>query len=960
MGRRVFVPLAGAPALARVPLLPLASQVEDDAGLGAVNPLVAEGMFLASRQASAIVAGAAEKPLHGRRAATVRSYTLRARARATPHGVFAGVARASLTENGPPALTVGGAHRARTVPHPAWLVGVAAAVLDDPGVLPLLALSADTLAVRRGGRWEREQQAEPGRAGVRRVTARATDATTLIMTACAHTAPWSGILAAVASRWPQAPEQTVRGVILELVRCGFLATDLLPENGGDDPLGHLLQRIPEAHRLRDGLTSVRAYLAHADRFPPGSPERRAALVAAQDAADRVLAHEQPPFCADVALDAELVLPARLAEEAAEAAGILWRIGSSADPLGAYHDRFVARYGQHRFVRLLDAADPVTGIGTADEGTGEPPLPPDAVAILASLMTAAAVEQSAEVELGPATVEALEAACGHDEAAPPPTAEIYVRVVADSPEAAAAGGLRLAACPGGHTQTAGSSAGRFASLLSGLEHAVGRGHGAPVAELAVRARAATGATLAAPTGFGDYRIPLGVPARPGDLEPDDLLLVSDGHRLAAWSQRLGREVVPVLYSRLSPQLLPPVAQLLRLIGNSGCRPWRGWSWGPLAGTPFQPRVRYRSTILAPARWTLPPPVITAAADTAGGWDAAVEKWRRTAVPSPPAVVVVQDHDRALPLDLRRADDRALLRRYVRRGTHAVAEQPGGVGATQGVVMGPAGQHALELVVSLARAEPARLPPSAAPRTLALPRHVRRTGDGLHLPGGDWLSLVIRTPASCQDEVITRVGALAGGFPAQWFWLRYSDHAGPHLRVRFHSEPAALAGRVLPAMAALAGQLAESRLASGFSVEPYEQETERYGGTPVAMAAAEQVFAADSRLALDVLAATRDVDERIVIAALSAASIARATGAGEAALTGRHVDRAGRRGLVGLRPRTRAAASTSHAGLAMSPAEPGVGRARRRAGRLPGCPVRAAAGLLRVIGDPHARQSAPRAG
>jgi thiopeptide-type bacteriocin biosynthesis protein len=631
------------------------------------------------------------------------------------------------------------------------------------------------------------------------------------------------------------------------------------------------------------------------------------------------AREQPPFCADVAVDAAVALPVRLAEEAAEAAGVLWRIGSHAGPLAAYHDRFVARYGRRRFVRLLDAADPVTGIGT-DVAADEPPLPAGAVAVLASLLTAAAADKSVEVELDAAAVEALAAACGSDEAAPPPTAEIYVRVIADSPHAAEAGRLRLAACPGGHTQTAGSSAGRFASLLPGLEHAAGRGHGAPVAELAVLARAATGATLAAPTGFGDYRIPLGVPARPGDLEPDDLLLVSDGHRLALWSQRLGQEIVPVLYSRLSPQLLPPVAQLLRLIGNSGCRPWRGWSWGPLAGTPFQPSVRYRSTILAPARWVLPPPVTRAAAGSADGWDAAVEQWRRAAAPFPPAVVVVQDHDRMLPLDLRRADDRALLRRYVRRGTHAVTEQPGGAGATQGVVTGPAGQHALELVISLARAQPGRLPPSAAPRPLALPGQVRRTGDGLHLPGGDWLSLVIRTPASCQDEVITRVGALAGDFPAPWFWLRYSDHAGPHLRARFHADPAVLAGRVLPAMAALSGQLVEARLASGFSVEPYEQETERYGGTAVTMAAAERVFAADSRLALAVLAATRDTDQRIVIAALSASSIARVTGAGEAALAGRHVDRAGHRRLAGLRPRTRTAASTSHAGLVMTPADP----------------------------------------
>jgi lantibiotic biosynthesis protein len=911
VARQVFTPLAGAPALARIPLLPLDSPEADAEGAGAVHPVVAEGMFLASRQAAAIESGAAAgQPLDGRAAATARSYSLRARWRPTPHGVFAGVARAPFTGRAS-ALTMAGGHRARTVPHPAWLAGVAAAVLGDPGVLELLTLHADTLTVQRGGRLEREQQAGPGRDGVRLVTARASDASRLVMAACAHGATWAEVLAAVAARWPTVPGETVRAMVLELARCGFLLTDLLPEDCGDDPLGHLLQRIPGAHPLREGLRVIRASLAGADQFPPGAPQRLAALAAAQQAADRLLHLDQPPLCADVALDADLALPARLAQEAADAAGALWRIGAPGSPLDAWHERFLARYGRNRPVRLLDAADPVTGIG-ADAAAGEPPLPAQMVAVLASLLTAAAAGQRTEIDLDAATVEALAAACGSGGESPPPTAEIYVRVIADErAEAGGAGRLRLAVCPGGHTQTAGSSSGRFASLLPGLGSTASKDPA--IAELAVRARTPVGTTLAAPTGFRRCRVSLGIPARPGDLEPGDLLLASDGHRLSLWSQRLGRGVVPVLYSRLSPQLLPPVARLLRMMASSGCRPLRAWSWGPLAGTPFQPRVCYRGTILAPARWTLPPLAVSAAG-SAGGWDAAVGQWRSTAVPPPPRVVVVQDHDRALPVDLDRPDDRALLRRYVRRGTLAVAEQPGGTTQAQGVVTSPAGKHALELVISLARGPAGGRPAPAGP---PVPVRARQPGEGLHLPGGDWLSLVIRTPPSCQDDVIARAGAIAQGLAFPWFWLRYSDHAGPYLRIRFHGEPAALAGRVLPAMAALSGELIAARLASGLSAEPYEQETERYGGTPATMTAAEQVFTADSRLVLAILAATRDADERIILAAMSAAAIARALNAGEAALHGRHVDRATRHKLDGMRARVRAAAATGHAGLAASP-------------------------------------------
>jgi thiopeptide-type bacteriocin biosynthesis protein len=910
VARRVFVPFPGAPALARVPLLSLAWP--GAAVAEPVDPVVREGMFLASRQAD-MIAGAPGRPQDSSGAATVRSYTIRARARPTPQGVFAGVAAALGEERGGRhGLSMGGGHRARSVPDSRWLAEVSALALDDPDVLPLLTLSANNLAVQRGERLEHERPAEPGTAGVRRVTVRATGAVTLVVKLCARGARWGEVLDAVTRAWPGAPEPAARGLVLELVRRGFLLTDLLPDCGGDDPLGHLLRKLPLRSALRADLEQVRGHLADADAFPPGAAARLKALAEARDAADRVVVCERP-FSVDVAVDARLVLPAGLAEDAAGAAGVLWRIGSRPDPLAGYHDRFVARYGPHRAVRLADAADPVVGIGTDVTGS-EAAMPAESTAVLASLITSATGGHRVEVDLDDATVEALVAASGSQDALPPRTAEAYVRVIADSPEAAASGHLRLAVCPGGYTQDAGSSSGRFASLLPGLSETGYQDQGAVVAELAVRTRTVSGMLLAPPTGFAKHRIPLGVAVSPGDLDPDDLLLVSDGQLLQLWSARLDQRIVPVLYSRLSPQLLPPIAQLLRMLGNHGCRPWQTWSWGPLAGTPFQPRVRYRTTILTPARWVLPP-AVEHAAHHPGEWDAALEEWRTATVPVPPDIVVVTDHDRALPLDLRRADDRALLRRHVRRGISAVTEQPGGSDAIQGVVAGPAGQHALELVISLARAQSPAVPPL---RPSAAARPVRRPGEGLRLPGSDWLSLTISTPAACQDEVLTRVGALAAGFPAPWFWLRYSDHVGPHLRVRFHADPACLGGHVLPAMAALTAELITGRLASGLSAEPYEQEIERYGGSRRAMTAAEHVFIADSGVALAVL--TADASQRIVIAALSAATIARTVADGDrAALVGHHLDRGARCRLVELRPRTRAAARNQVSGLLTPPAD-----------------------------------------
>lgn len=94
--RDPFAVLSGSTVLARIPLLPGAGGGSQSA---AGDPLLVEGMFIASRQAGATTVAACDAE-HDRLAATIRAYELRARFRPTPHGVFAGVAVARVTDGG--------------------------------------------------------------------------------------------------------------------------------------------------------------------------------------------------------------------------------------------------------------------------------------------------------------------------------------------------------------------------------------------------------------------------------------------------------------------------------------------------------------------------------------------------------------------------------------------------------------------------------------------------------------------------------------------------------------------------------------------------------------------------------------------------------------------------------------------------------------------------------------------
>ncbi|GAA0967550.1 hypothetical protein GCM10009550_71590 [Actinocorallia libanotica] len=375
------------------------------------------------------------------------------------------------------------------------------------------------------------------------------------------------------------------------------------------------------------------------------------------------------------------------------------------------------------------------------------------------------------------------------------------------------------------------------------------------------------------------------------------MFSDGHRLFVWSDLLNQTITPVLHSRLSLDLVPPVARLLTLLGRSGTRPWQTWSWGTLTDAPWTPRVVRGSVILHPARWAIPSELRDVASDREK-WGKALDRWRTTALPSPPSIVITDQADRHLPLDLDHPTDRELLRRYVRRGLCGLFEPFGGPDTTNAILPGPDGSHVLEIAVPLFRRTSPTNPSSPAPR----PRPV---GDGLFLPGSLWLSLAIPAPRHHQDRILAELRQVItdhGHDLDLWFWLRYSNPThGPHLRLRFHGDPRILTGHLLPSISVWCSDLLTRRMAGGLTIEPYDQEIERYGGTN-AIEKAELVFAADSHLVLSAL--NRTSDDRLVLAAQSAADIVTTLANGDrTALRGARTTRQTRPHYERLRARTR---------------------------------------------------------
>src|SRR5262249_15879954 len=136
---------------------------------------------------------------------------------------------------------------------------------------------------------------------------------------------------------------------------------------------------------------------------------------------------------------------------------------------------------------------------------------------------------------------------------------------------------------------------------------------------------------------------------------------------------------------------------------------------------------------------------------------------------------------------------------------------------------------------------------APSVAPIPREL--------VPGSEWLYAKLYCGEATADEVLTRVvhpfvkEALASKTIDRWFFLRYTDPR-PHLRVRLHGNPAALA-KLLPELEEGLRPVSRPGRVWKLQIDTYMREIERYGGA-AGMPICEALFGCDSDAAARLVA------------------------------------------------------------------------------------------------------------
>lgn len=660
----------------------------------------------------------------------------------------------------------------------------------------------------------------------------------------------------------------------ELIEAQVLVSDLTPGVTGPEPIHGVeeqLAGLPSGRAAAAALAQARETLAALDADGLGAATDRY-LAVAEDLRKLPTSVELSRlYQVDMVKPlVEAKLGAAVVEEMQRGLFLMHRLAvrPRQQNLERFRKDFIERYGERRWVPLAEVLDDETGIGFERDGLTESspllhgldlnrPSADNSVpwgvlqAWQLRKVEAALARGEQEIELMEKDVEGLAAREPHPQ---PDSLEVMARLAATSEEDASEGRFQLlwksSSGPSGVRML-----GRFCHADAELEARI-REHlaaeevarpDAVFAEIVHMPQGRTGNIIVRPV-LRAYEIPvLGLSGAPDECQIPltDLQVTVTEQRIVLRSERLGREVIPRLTTAHNFFTGIGVYRFLCALQDQGVIGGLQWSWGPLEGLAFLPRVKSGRLILRRARWKLfVEEIETLCSGSSAARFAAAQRLR--AERRMPRYVLFAEGDNELLVDLDNVlSVEAWLDVLERRREVTLIElfpRPEDLCAR-----GPEGRFVHELVVPFVRSgEPASASPAVAARPVrAVPAGaVQRS----FLPGSEWLYAKLYLGTSTADAVLRDVigpvtrEVQASGAADSWFFIRYGDPHW-HLRLRFHGAPQRLLTEVLPALeATVAPLLGDGRLWR-MQLDTYDREIERYGG-PSGIEWCEQLFHVDS--------------------------------------------------------------------------------------------------------------------
>ncbi|MEU5401867.1 lantibiotic dehydratase [Streptomyces sp. NPDC005963] len=823
----------------------------------------------------AVVQGQQTQPRKIRRAMrSVASYLLRWQHRPTPLGLFAGTA--PLLVGSEPSVRWGTKPRATVRADAEWLTEIIQRLQASPVLRDRLPVIANAPVQIRDDRLVVPGQpadAHAAHLAPEEIAVWNTRSLAAAMDAAGEPISYGDLRAQLRMRFPRAAIEQIDTLLQELVSHHLLITSLWAPMTAVDAFGRLCTELRKAdaetaHGVGDLVREL--YAIHQELSEARSDRTTlSATVARMRAVSSITA---TPVLVDTALDCEVRIPQPVVDEAQRAVAALYC--TTPQPYGYqhwrdYHHEFLAEYGTGTLVPVLDLVSD-TGLGLPAGYTGSvrertPKQLTDRDGILLALAQEAVMAGRDELVLTDTVIAALAEAAGTDDRTLVPRVEVAFEVHSTSTAALARGDFQLVIT--GVPRPGSSMAGRFAHLLP-AEHrdALAATYtdktGGVAAQLSFAPRRRRNENVVRVPRLLSHVIPLAEHREPDDgvIPLTDLAVTTDDRSFRLVQVSTGRPItVRVPHALEAAVQTPPLARFLAEIATARHAVYKPFDYGAAARLPYLPRVRYRRTILTPARWLLNDQDLPDQTATTKEWVHALDAWRdRLRVPER---VTMAEHDQRLLLDLTHSVHRHILRTRLDGAGRLVLREAPGIDAHGW--LGRAHEVWLPLHSTDGNGDAAR---SAQTSTVLLDK-----GEP-HLPGaGTVLRAQLHAHPRRHDEILdrhlSRLLERFGTTPPTWWFTRHHG-SSPYLDLVLHLEPGTY-GTAAEHVHAWTHTLHEKALVSKIVLTDFRPHPGEYGHGQ-ALAAAHRLFAADSAAALAQIRFT-DQNPNQSPQALAAASI-----------------------------------------------------------------------------------------
>nr|UBK24780.1 McmL [Thermoactinomyces sp.] len=841
------------------------------------DPLVGEALYVANPPLYARMQRMDQKNLSPKKRKhilhSLARYALRMSSRPTPFGLFAGMATGKLTEKTEWMVEERAKHRKQARIDMGWLLQWIEELERRREVVKQLTLKTNpTITLSRAKYYvavttfNRGQEKEQDN----RTYLRATKELETTFALAKQGLPFPLLLEELQVSFPQAPDAKIESFIHKLIEEEFLLTSLRPVLSQTDPLPLLWRQlkslvgveeeVESLAKITDGLSNYHQQFIGNDPLSLQPVER---------AANSLFPVNRLPLHVDLKLTMkEFALHRRVGEEVAAAAECLWRLGvldRGKPHLHAYHQEFIEKYGTDCEVPVLELLDEHIGLG-APAGYHFPKshrkegrkgkISERRDSLLRDLVLTAVRRGDPEIVIDDSIIEELAACSPHMETAPH-SMELIAEVLASSPQAIDAGEYLLILSPHMGTLAAGQTFGRFFHLCEpevqasfvelNREEEESNPHRCytELRYLPENGRYAN-VFLCPPVRKRELALNSSTSCVSNEVPLEEIVVGATSERLYLKLKEKEQEVILDVPHSINLATTPNLFRFLSEVSRQQTRDFLPLSLGSIDKWPYLPRLRYRRTILRPARWRLSQSLWEEGISL-GEWKAQLANWQQEW--SVPRYVYLGEEDQRLLLDLTCDDHLQLLQEELVKRDSVILTEMIGTLQERGV-QDPSGQRYMtECVFPLKKKKSATRMASLPPFT-GFFRSLSSEEDRVKVPGSEWLYFKLYLPPAEENLFLLHsltpfMKELArGGWIQDWYFLRYKD-PDDHLRVRCTGDPLILAQEVIPRLHKWVTPLVEKREVTRIVLDTYSREIERYGGREL-IAAAERVFAVDSQV------------------------------------------------------------------------------------------------------------------